>query len=577
MDQNKIIQLIIYGYSDDRMSIELSKYTEPVERTKIANEILGNILTYMKDNLALNEDNIYMYIEKEFKLMKNFSFRHLGQLDDHTPIIIVFTDINLKEHIAAQRKIFRDLGINEEVNSDLMLYSQITDRNGVSFDNQYSTKPQEKIEGAEEVKKFKLTEGVATRPIDEGPNQYVYSVNRLTAPFSTAIDYIKEKDKLLPPIYIDNDFIKENYNNSPYLQHSKEFKAFEINEKGELILKDKKIIESARGVLKEMIGKASIMILKGQGLVRMSLPVRMFDPRSQVEKFGDFFNSLDYIHKALNTTDKLEKLKLIICMFSSNFYYGIGARKPFNPYLGETLQGYYPEGTRIYIEHINHDPPIDAILLVNEEKQFRIHGKFKTIPKLKTNEVTIAFKGVLTVELRDEKIYAELAQIANTGLIYGDRKLKLKDSFYFYYPDAGLKAFIKIGPGPKDKKYDNLNGGIYDQKDLVNFDFKSLGEYIFESIEEKKLPSNPVSRIMGSWLSDISFDGVEYWNQAQSCFKMQIVNDPLPSDWRYREDLLWLLYNDLKMADAWKLKLEEMQRADRKARDHKIKSLKKGR
>jgi hypothetical protein len=40
----------------------------------------------------------------------------------------------------------------------------------------------------------------------------------------------------------------------------------------------------------------------------------------------------------------------------------------------------------------------------------------------------------------------------------------------------------------------------------------------------------------------------------------------LPSDWRYREDLIWLKYGYQKIAANWKLKLEVQQRKDRKNR-----------
>lgn len=42
--------------------------------------------------------------------------------------------------------------------------------------------------------------------------------------------------------------------------------------------------------------------------------------------------------------------------------------------------------------------------------------------------------------------------------------------------------------------------------------------------------------------------------------------DVLPSDWRYREDLIWLKYKYLKIAHAWKVRMEEQQRFDRKQR-----------
>jgi len=47
--------------------------------------------------------------------------------------------------------------------------------------------------------------------------------------------------------------------------------------------------------------------------------------------------------------------------------------------------------------------------------------------------------------------------------------------------------------------------------------------------------------------------------------------DVLASDWRYREDLIWLKYGFHDIAASWKLKLEVQQRKDRKSRqDAKI-------
>jgi hypothetical protein len=31
----------------------------------------------------------------------------------------------------------------------------------------------------------------------------------------------------------------------------------------------------------------------------------------------------------------------------------------------------------------------------------------------------------------------------------------------------------------------------------------------------------------------------------------------LPSDWRFREDLLWLKYGKMKIAHKWKVRMEE--------------------
>ena len=74
-------------------------------------------------------------------------------------------------------------------------------------------------------------------------------------------------------------------------------------------------------------------------------------------------------------------------------------------------------------------------------------------------------------------------------------------------------------------------------------------------------------KITGNWLQLIKFDGVEYWNVDvdQYSFTRQIPLTKLdsaselvlPSDWRYREDLIWLKYGFLPIAADWKHKLEE--------------------
>ena len=44
------------------------------------------------------------------------------------------------------------------------------------------------------------------------------------------------------------------------------------------------------------------------------------------------------------------------------------------------------------------------------------------------------------------------------------------------------------------------------------------------------------------------------------------LDHPLPSDWRFREDLIWLHYGDMAKSEKWKLRLEAEQRRHRKLR-----------
>lgn len=45
-------------------------------------------------------------------------------------------------------------------------------------------------------------------------------------------------------------------------------------------------------------------------------------------------------------------------------------------------------------------------------------------------------------------------------------------------------------------------------------------------------------------------------NKDIPTFLLHSLN-PLPSDWRFREDLIWLSYNDFPKCEKWKLRLEE--------------------
>ena len=44
------------------------------------------------------------------------------------------------------------------------------------------------------------------------------------------------------------------------------------------------------------------------------------------------------------------------------------------------------------------------------------------------------------------------------------------------------------------------------------------------------------------------------------------IKNPIPSDSRFREDLLWVNYKNNTFADKWKVLLEERQRYEKKLR-----------
>ena len=54
-----------------------------------------------------------------------------------------------------------------------------------------------------------------------------------------------------------------------------------------------------------------------------------------------------------------------------------------------------------------------------------------------------------------------------------------------------------------------------------------------------------ICKVEGSWLENCIIHKTKYWDIEKDVPMRQIpliTNEVLPSDWRYREDLIWLKY-----------------------------------
>ena len=98
-----------------------------------------------------------------------------------------------------------------------------------------------------------------------------------------------------------------------------------------------------------------------------------------------------------------------------------------------------------------------------------------------------------------------------------------------------------------------------------------------------------LSYISGSWLKEFIVDGQKLWNIDEDIpYWIQPVKKSIPSDGRFREDLIWLYRSfycaksekeRLKyetLAQEWKLLIEKLQREERelKAKQKKIRDKK---
>lgn len=109
-------------------------------------------------------------------------------------------------------------------------------------------------------------------------------------------------------------------------------------------------------------------------------------------------------------------------MFSGLWYF-ISQMKPFNPILGETLEGFFVDGTKISVEHISHHPPISSFIIEDFRDWYKYHGlqNYKVNFKF-PNGFTGKREGLNTIDFSDgSRVEFDYPDIILRGLLFGKR------------------------------------------------------------------------------------------------------------------------------------------------------------
>jgi len=334
-----------------------------------------------------------------------------------------------------------------------------------------------------------------------------------------------------------------------------------------LKLVDEEILKKQRGIITDVVSRLAKSLAEGRGIVGISLPVRIFEPRSTLERIVDWWVfAPTFMTAAAKATDPIERMKNVVSFVISGLYYSASQLKPFNPLLGETLQGKLEDGTEIYMEHTSHHPPIANFFVKNEN--YKLYGRYEFVAKLSGNKLYVRQDGPNYVEFANgSKLRFYLPKIKVKGMLMGDRKCYYAGSSTFFDDENGIKAVVKHSSGEKKgnfftgkkKRRDQFTGKIFYTKHNPNekIKFKSKKEEDKEHLKYGDLHQQ-ICEISGSFLEKLCFDDKEYWNIDKNQPSRYIPSeDPLPSDVRFREDLVWLKYGNMKNAEDWKLRLEE--------------------
>ena len=382
--------------------------------------------------------------------------------------------------------------------------------------------------------------------------------------------------------------------NLPYESLIQKFKEdylseYLIKDKEGIFSTNQEVIKKQSGIIKDIITQMTKGLLQG-GTMSLSLPIRIFEPRTMLERITDWFAFAPLILKNAGTiNNKVEAFKQVICFALSALFRSTQQLKPFNPMLGETYQCFWDDGTKMYLEHISHIPPISQFYIKDYTSNlFTLSGYFDMqmggmLKALVTNTMAIIPKGKITVYLPINKqtICYQFPKITLGGAIFGQRYVLFDGHMKFEDRENNLKcviAFNKARKELKGKRVHDFYGRIF------NWDYKKEEGDKNKPFYEDTMSSHPfplhnkniVSVVTGSWLENIKFDDKVYWDIKQSIApQIYPEKNVIPSDVRFREDRSWLklswdnhdyekLYEDY--AQKWKLALEAQQRYERNLR-----------
>jgi len=413
-------------------------------------------------------------------------------------------------------------------------------------------------------------------------------------PLEKPEDKFKQKEIDPKSFCIVPDLIKTNTLNAPFpirLTLQQLTYNFDKNYLKDYLIKDyegvyclnQEVIDKQSGIIKEVITQLTKCFWSGTAM-SLSLPIRIFEPRSMLERYTDWFAfAPDLLAKAGTCTDKIEAFKYVVTFSLSALFRSSEQLKPLNPMLGETYQCEWKDGTKFYLEHTNHTPPISHFYIKSSQDLFIVSGYIQMemggiMKAMFKNAMLMVPKGKITVYLPKlkQKINYQFPKITIGGAIWGQRHVYFSDHMKFEDTENNLKAIIAFGNARKElkgKRIHDIYGKIFKYQYTV-YDLNQ--EFYNESIPSYPFPSNEkdvISEITGSWLEDIKIDNKVYLSIKETVSpQIYPTENVLDSDARYREDKQWLQLSwDNKefaktfegYAQCWKLALEAQQRYDR--------------
>mmetsp|Transcript_19600 Transcript_19600/g.46585 ORF Transcript_19600/g.46585 Transcript_19600/m.46585 type:complete len:436 (+) Transcript_19600:210-1517(+) len=310
-----------------------------------------------------------------------------------------------------------------------------------------------------------------------------------------------------------------------------------------------------RSVLSQLVRQLGSSLLRGQNIMNVSVPVACCQPRSALQVGADAACLAHvFLSQAARATDPLLRLQYVMAGAVGALSLTADAfLKPLNPLLGETLQLDFEDGSKFYMEQTSHHPPVLSFLHDGPGGVWRVGGHQQGSVAFGLNKLFFTSIGAYSVWFPD-----------GTCIKYDFPVDRVLNVFWgcMVHEVVGEQRFEDAKHSLRGKLlFDNPRG------------LKGVPSDWFEGQIERYDPDNPeaegqvVSRVRGSWCGFCDIDGQRLWSLPRDRpMRHTRPAVTLPSDSHNRPDLQSLAVGDVKTAQAEKLALEGVQRAEAQLR-----------
>ncbi|XP_018054647.1 PREDICTED: oxysterol-binding protein 1 isoform X1 [Atta colombica] len=319
----------------------------------------------------------------------------------------------------------------------------------------------------------------------------------------------------------------------------------------------------------------------GKDLSKIPMPVNFSEPLSMLQRLTEDYEYADILDRAAECTDSYEQMAFVAA-FTVSSYATTAARtgKPFNPLLGETYECDRTDdlGWRAISEQVSHHPPMLAQHC--EGKKWRCWQEFTMASKFRGKYLQVIPLGTAHLEFNNGQHHYTWRKVTTTvhNIIVGRLWVDQSGDMDIVNHKEGIKCHLKYIP------YSYFSRDSQRKVKGVVMNSNKEVKWVVQGTWDSKIEIAPVISTSGTLDNPVyktgpyilawkrrmpTEDSEKYYSFTElACQLNEPEEGTAPTDSRLRPDQRLMEDGRWDEANAEKLRLEEKQRATRRAREH---------